>query len=246
MLFLVDTHVHTVASGHAYSTIQEIVNEAKNKGLELIAMTDHGPAMPGGPHLYHFGNLRVLPRVMNGVEILKGVEANILDFDGTLDVPEEYLLKLDIVLAGMHYICYTSGTVEENTQAYLKVLENPLIDVIVHPGNPAYPFDYHQVVEKAIEKGVAIEINNSSLNGSRRGSMENCWEISRIIGQKGAKVVLGSDAHIALDVGRLKDAYDLVIEAGIKDEQIINRRPELLKNYLIERRPNRKEIFCLD
>lgn len=68
---VVDTHTHTVASGHAYSTIIENCIEASKKGIELIAMTDHGPAMPGGPHIFHFGNLKVIPRYIHGVEVLK-------------------------------------------------------------------------------------------------------------------------------------------------------------------------------
>jgi putative hydrolase len=243
MFLPVDTHVHTVASGHAYSTIQEIVTAAKYKGLKMIAITDHGPEMPGGPHLYHFGNMRILPREIDGIEILRGVEANILDHNGTLDMPIEYLVKLDIVLAGMHYICYPGGTVEENTRAYLAVMENPLVDIIVHPGNPEYPIDCEKFVQSAINKGIAIEINNSSLLGSRRGSIENCNNIAKTIAILGASIVLGSDAHIAMDVGKLGEAYAMIKEAGIKDEQIINRTVKNLKEYLRSRRPERRESF---
>ncbi len=52
MKLLLDTHIHTLASGHAYSTLAEYVEMAREKGLELIAQTDHGPAMPGGPMLF--------------------------------------------------------------------------------------------------------------------------------------------------------------------------------------------------
>ena len=55
MNLIADMHCHTVASGHAYSTVQEIAREASNKGLEMVAITDHGPSMPGGPHCYHLG-----------------------------------------------------------------------------------------------------------------------------------------------------------------------------------------------
>lgn len=239
----VDTHVHTVASGHAYSTLLEIVQAAKDKGMKLIAITDHGPAMPGGPHLYHFGNLRVIPRRINGVEILKGVEANILDYQGALDIPEAYLIKLEIVLAGMHTFCYPGGTIEENTQAMIKVMDNPLVDVIVHPGNPEFPIDACRIIECAMDKKVAIEINNSSLIGSRRGSVGNCQQIAKLIAEKGAKIVLGSDSHIAMDVGRLGDAAAMIKEAGVREEQIINITPDKLKAYLIQRRPEREELF---
>ena len=53
MKLVADLHLHTIASGHAYSTIEEYVARAKKIGLKAIAITDHGPAMPGGPHQYH-------------------------------------------------------------------------------------------------------------------------------------------------------------------------------------------------
>ena len=79
MQFVADLHVHTVASGHAYSTVKEIVRVAADKGLLMIALTDHGPGMPGGAHAYHFSNQTALPDSMFGVRILKGIEANVMD-----------------------------------------------------------------------------------------------------------------------------------------------------------------------
>ena len=79
----IDLHTHTIASGHAYSTLLENLQEAKGKGLKMLAITDHGPQLAGGPQLFYFGNLRVLPREYLGVELLRGVEANILDSNGS-------------------------------------------------------------------------------------------------------------------------------------------------------------------
>ena len=79
-----DLHNHTVASGHAYSTIEEIAARAKDRGLQLVGIADHGPAMPGGPHLYYFGNHGQVPRQIDGMEIRFGVEANIISTDGKL------------------------------------------------------------------------------------------------------------------------------------------------------------------
>ncbi len=91
MRLVADCHVHTVNSGHAYSTINEYATEAAEKGLELIGMTDHGPAMPGGPHIYHFDNLKIIPDNLHGVEILKGAEANIIGYDGSMDIRDSTL-----------------------------------------------------------------------------------------------------------------------------------------------------------
>lgn len=56
MVTAVETHYHTIASGHAYSTVLEGVMYAKRYGMKGLAVTDHGPAMPGAPHIWHFGN----------------------------------------------------------------------------------------------------------------------------------------------------------------------------------------------
>lgn len=77
MQYPVDTHTHTLASTHAYSTIHDYLAVAKQKGIRLFATTDHGPAMADAPHFWHFVNLRVLPRMVDGVGILRGIEANI-------------------------------------------------------------------------------------------------------------------------------------------------------------------------
>src|SRR5512143_2863595 len=102
MEIIADMHTHTVASGHAYSTVNELARAARDRGLKALALTDHGPALPGGPHLYHFGAMRFIPPWIDGVRILRGVEANIIGPDGTLDMPDSYLDKLEFVMAGLH------------------------------------------------------------------------------------------------------------------------------------------------
>ena len=90
MKYQVDTHTHTVASTHAYSTIHDYLPIARAKGIKLFATTDHGPDMADAPHFWHFVNLHVLPRVVDGVGILRGIEANIKNIDGEIDFPERY------------------------------------------------------------------------------------------------------------------------------------------------------------
>ncbi|MFZ7101307.1 MAG: phosphatase [Peptococcaceae bacterium] len=232
MEFYVDLHTHTIASGHAYSTIHENFVQAKEKGLKMLAITDHGPQMPGGPHLFHFGNLRVLPKEYLGIEVLRGVEANIINFDGNLDVPDKILKRLDIVLAGFHAGCYSGGNVEQNTQALINAMQHPYVDVIVHPGNPEYMINPEQLVAASKKLGVALEINNSSLTTSRKGSLENCRTIAGLAAEAGSIISLGSDAHWAPLVGEFSKAVKLITEAGLKKEQILNCDPERVKEYL--------------
>jgi len=152
MKLIVDTHIHTIASGHAYSTVHDYVKEALRKGIEMFALTDHGPAMPGGPHLFHLGNQRIIPSIIDGIKILRGVEANIIDYDGNIDIPEVYLRRLDIVIASLHDVCIKAGNIEENTSAILGAMDNEYIDIIAHPGNPSFPIDFDKFVKKAKEK----------------------------------------------------------------------------------------------
>ncbi|UNC90786.1 phosphatase [Candidatus Contubernalis alkaliaceticus] len=235
MRLVADLHTHSIASGHAYSTINEIAEAAARKGLSMVAITDHGPAMPGGPHAYYFGNLHVLPEEICGIEVLKGIEANIIDHQGNIDLSAEYLKKLDIVLAGFHAICYPGGSKEQNTRAMIKVMENPQVDIIVHPGNPNYPIDEYQVVEAAIKHNTMIEINNSSLTVSRKGSCENCQRIAQVAKEMGAKIVIGSDAHTSCHVGNFSTSLEMIMEAGFTEEKVLNSSLDKIKEYLGEK-----------
>ena len=76
MKFIADTHSHTLASGHAYSTITEMAEAAAARGLKTLALTEHAPEMPGTCGLYYFQNLDVVPRVQKGVRLLMGAEVN--------------------------------------------------------------------------------------------------------------------------------------------------------------------------
>jgi len=230
-----DLHIHTVSSGHAYSTVGEIVAEAQKKGLKTIAITDHAPAMPGGAHPYHFNNLRVIESVQDGVRILRGVEANIIDVDGSLDLPKEALGHLDLVLAAFHVRCgYEDYGAEINTQTLTNTLEQYPVNIIAHPGNPAFKLNYDRVAQIAKEQGVLVEFNNSSYspNTSRRGAYEFDFELAKSCKKYGTNVVLTSDAHIASDIGTFEAAWDLVSKAGLDKSQILNLDNERLLEFL--------------
>lgn len=232
MKLLLDTHVHTLASGHAYSTLAEYVDEAKKKGLELIAQTDHGPAMPGGPHAFHIGNQRVLPDEMDGIRVLKGVEVNIIDFEGRLDLEDRYMKNLEFVLASLHDVCIYPGDRDQNTKALIGAMKNKYVDAIGHSGNPAFPIHIEEFVKAAKEHDIMIEINNSSFGKSRVGSRENCEEIARMAKQYGVKLISGSDAHVRYDLGRFNYALEVFERLEIPEALIMNTSKEKLLNHL--------------
>ena len=235
MQLIADLHMHSVASGHAYSTVLENARAAADRGLALIALTDHGPKMPGGPHPYYFGNLAVIPNTLFGVRVLKGIEANIMDLQGTLDLEDQRLAKLDIVLAGLHTFCSPSGSVEENTQMLVNAIKNPWVDAIVHPGNPEYPVDFVAIVQAAVEFDVALEINNSSLTVSRKGSLPFCDTIAGLAKQYRAKVLLGTDSHFATTIGDFSAAAVLLEKNRIGPEQILNTSLQQIRQHLTRR-----------
>lgn len=154
MKYLVDVHTHTLVSGHAYSTLLENAKCASDKGLKILGITEHGVSLENGPGMIYFRNFRVIPKAIYGVEILNGVEANIIDFHGNLDMPIEILKKLDVVIASFHDLCIKPGTREQNTEALLKVMENKYVDILGHLGNPQYEIDIDLIVKKAKEKDI--------------------------------------------------------------------------------------------
>lgn len=234
MKFELDIHTHTVSSGHAYSTLYENAEAAGKKGLSMIAMTDHGPAMPGGAHPYHFHNMRVLPTAINGVRILKGVEANIIDPDGKLDLDTEVLKEMELVIASFHTVCIKPGTRKENTRTLRKVIDNPFVNIIGHPGDTRFSFDIAEIIRAASEAHVIPEINNSSLLpvSFRPGGDSMIREIILEALRQQTPLVLGSDAHYRSDVGNLDKAYELCRSCGFPDALILNCGVEKFLEYI--------------
>ncbi|UWG98604.1 PHP domain-containing protein [Dehalobacter sp. DCM] len=233
MILEADLHVHTVASNHGYSTIKENVTIAAEKGLKMLAITDHGLNMPGAPHYYYFTNLISLPRQMEGVRVLRGVEANILDTQGSIDMPEGILADyLDIVLAGFHDLTgYTGSSIADNTRAMIAAIENPYVHIISHPGNPKFPVFVEDVVLAAKQHHKALELNNSSFV-VRPGSQTLCSQFARMAKKHNALVCINSDAHICYNVGENEKAADLAVSAGIRKAQILNASVYRINEFL--------------
>ncbi|MDR2481946.1 MAG: phosphatase [Spirochaetaceae bacterium] len=241
MKIVIDTHTHSIASGHAYSTIDEIARSAKKKRLKGFVITEHGPALQGFPHVYYFGNLRILPKTLYNVRVFSGVELNIMDMHGGVDLSSKYLRNLDFVMAGFHEACFPPQNVKENTSAMIAAIANPLVDGISHPGNPVYPVDIEEVVKAAVHYGKALEINNSSFV-VRRGSEENCRNVARFAREYGAMLSCGSDAHYCDDVGNFARALGVITEIGVHHEQIVNSSFEQFMEFSEKRKMERLSV----
>lgn len=231
MRLVVDSHTHSISSGHAYSTIQEMAGNAKENGIEMFAVTDHGPALPGAPHIFHFMNMKVIPSRLSGVRVLKGTEANIIRYDGSLDIPDYCLKRLDFVIVAFHDVCIEPSTMKEHTQGMINALKNPYVDAVAHPGNPVFQVDIPEVVKAAKQLGKAIEINNHSFR-TRKGSEENCSRFARECADTGTSIVCGSDAHIGCHIGSFENVTRLLEMAGVPESCILNTSVEAFDRYL--------------
>ena len=234
MDLILDTHTHTIASGHAYNTINEMVKSAADKGLKLLAITEHAPAMPGSCSYMYFLNLKALRREKYGVKLLFGAELNITGTDGKLDLEEYILKKLDIGIASIHPPCYKEATAEQNLNAYIKAMENPYVNIIGHPDDGRFPVDMEKLVLAAKENHVLLEINNASLNpeGFRKDTEVNDLEMLKFCKKYGQPVVIGSDAHIEEEVGNFERARNVIEKAEFPEELIVNTSIEKLYKYI--------------
>lgn len=229
-----DMHTHTIASGHAFSTLQEMARAGAEKGLKLLGITEHTSGIPGTCNPIYFRNLHVVPRQMYGIELMLGAEINILDSKGNIDADEELMRRLDIRIAGIHSLCYTSGTIEENTDGMVKVIKNPYIQIISHPGDGTALLDFEPIVLAAKEYHTLLEINNSSLKPARNkvDARENNRKILELCKKYEVPVILGSDAHISFDIANYEFLYALLQQTEFPEELIVNRSVEIFKNYL--------------
>lgn len=234
MKIIADMHIHTVASTHGFSTIKEIADEAAKKELEAVAITDHTPASTDGPHVWHFHNLhKAIPREINGVKIIYGAEASIIDYDGSIDFPHEECAALDWIIASFHKDMLAPSTYEEHTKMYLKLAENDDIDVIGHCATVVCPFDYEKCLKKFKECGRLVEINESTILW--KNTRENYREIIRICRKYEIPVIINTDAHFCTLVGEVNESLKLANELDIPERLVVNADWDRLYSFISDR-----------
>lgn len=232
MNIVVDTHCHTLQSRHAEPTLKENIEAAKKAGLVGICVTNHGPAYGDSPSEAYFRGLSRLPKRDGKFYIFKGAEVNILDDRGTLDLDEECLTMLDWVVASIHGVCFSENNKDYITRAYVNAASNPRVHCLGHIGQEKYPCDLETVVKTAKEFDKIIEINNSSLNGMRKGAPQLCRETAKLCKKYGVKISVCSDAHKADEIGIFDKSLELLNEISFPEELIINNCIYKFKKYL--------------
>ena len=233
----VDTHTHTILSGHAWSTLDENCNAAAALGMKAICLTEHGPALIGGAPEFIPHSQRMLPDFVNGIRVYKGMEINILDKEGNLDVPDEYIRLLEFGIASFHHIGgvgISIGNETENTDAYIKVLNNPWIDTLGHADEPKVPCDLEAVVLEAKRLGKLIELNNNRV----AAGIYDCSrmkEYALLCKKHDQLVCISTDAHFFTMIGRARPMMELLDSIDFPPELIVNLKAERFERYLSER-----------
>ena len=237
-MYLSDVHTHSIASGHGTTcTVSDMAKAASKKGLKLLGITDHGPGTLAAGTSSYFRSLSYSPKKRFGIELLFGVELNILDVDGHVDLSDELLDKLDYAIASMHAQNYKSGSAKENTSAYLNAMKHPCVKILGHCDNPHFPADYETLAVAAKEFGVIFEINEASLApyGYRGDTRANNREILRCCRKYNIPIVLSSDSHGTEHIGDFTCAAEFVHEEMFPAELILNNDIPRLKMVLEER-----------
>ena len=235
MKLIADLHTHTIASTHAYATVTEMSNEASKLGLFAIAITDHARTMPGAPGPFYFESLGLLPEYLQGVRLLRGIEANICDYDGNIDVEASLQQNLDWIVASMHTITLDGkATVEKCTNAYLKLAENPNVNVIGHSGSEYFKYDYDKVIPVFAKNGKLVEINDSAFRYGR-DYVGNCVTIAKLCKKYGARICVDTDAHFTNTLGRAYNTLEMLEDIDFPEKLIVNTSVENLKAYFDEK-----------
>lgn len=231
----VDTHTHTILSGHAHSTLLENASAAAKKGLRGFVLSDHGPTLPGAPPEFNIGTYPYIPSYIEGVRIYPGVEANIISCYGDIDISEHYLAMVDFVIAGMHEVIFSSGGTKLDTQAAIGALSNSYVDIIAHPDNPGFSLDYEAVVKAAARYGKLLEVNDHSFD-YRPGGIANADRYLYLCRKYDVRVAVSSDAHFASYIGHHDTALHILEKNNFPEELVVNKTAERFEAYLAERK----------
>ena len=224
MKIIADIHTHTIASGHAYSTLRENAEQALYRGLDFLGVSDHTPGMPNTTCVGYWGNLKAIRGSACGVRLLKGAEANIMDAQGRIDLSDDIARRLDYVIASLHDVVVCNMGIAANTQAVIQAMKNPYVKVIGHPDDDTFPLDYTALALAAKANGIALELNNSSLSPhtSRSGGEQNARKMLEACMRANASIMVGSDSHIWYNVGEFGYAVHLLEGCDFPEELVVN------------------------
>ncbi len=214
-----DLHIHTIASGHAFSTLNEIVSYSEAKGMKTVGISDHGPSMLGAPVESYFSMKNDVNLSSNKVKILFGCEANILNDTGILDISSQTALGLDYVFAGLHKLTPFSSKGElYNTRAIVNCINNNSLCGITHPVSDSFPVEIKPIIEAARYNKTLLEINSRELIRCSDQTFKQYLTMIELCANMEVPIILGSDSHILNTVGVFsapQEVFDIISETGV-------------------------------
>lgn len=229
----IDFHTHSIASGHAINTIYEMVSVAKAKGLTHLGITDHGPAMEGAPHDGYFWVSDQLTE-LQGIKIFLGIEANILNENGDIDLNDDLLKKQSVVSAGLHERTpYQKIKDADHTRSIINAIQNPAIRIITHPYRPEFPTKLEDIFFEAYKNDTLLELNNN-LFGYKKHLPELIVNYAKLVAlckKHDFPLIIGSDAHIAEKIGNDYNIRCVQKDLGLPEELIINNYEQKILKY---------------
>jgi DNA polymerase (family 10) len=214
-----DLHAHTTWSADGKSTMEEMALAARARGYSYLAITDHSHYLREGKLEAQAEELAALNEGLKPFRLVRGIEANIRA-NGSLDVDDDVLAGLDWVVASIHAAFGTSPT-----ERVVAAMENPHVDCIGHLTgrkiNKRGPMDVdlERVFAAAVETDTAVEIN------SQRDRLDLRDADARLAGERGARLVVSTDAHSARALDYASLGIGQARRAWLTKEQIVNTRP---------------------
>ena len=234
MQILADYHTHTKYS-HGKGTIEENVLEAISKGIKTIGISDHGyKHLTYGIKLNDIYKMREEIDKLNdkysNIKVLLGMECNILDNRGNIDINDKIIENCDYIMAGYHfastptslksmlnhcnnYMIKNDKSKEYNTESIINAMKNNNIFIITHPGDKGDVY-IEEIAKVAKDTDTRLEIN-SSLGFLNSNQLVEIKDI-------GNKFIIGSDAHIPQNVGNFDLAMKIIKEARLDTSLVEN------------------------
>lgn len=227
-----DCHVHSKWSDGSH-TIEEMAKAAKKMDYQYIAITDHTGSLSiaGGLNekelLKQMKEIDKINQKISGIKILKGCEVNIKQ-DGSLDIKDEVLAKLDIVVAAVHSGFKMSK--EDMTKRIIKAMENPNVDLIAHPTGrlimrrKGYELDWEKIFKVAKKTKTALEINSYY----ERLDLKDI-DIRQAV-EHGVKLMINTDSHATSHLSYMELGIATARRGWAEKKDVLNTKP--LKDFL--------------
>lgn len=232
-----DLHVHSKWTDGSVS-IAEMAAAAKERDYEYIAITDHSRHVTVARGLTPARLSRQIDEIdrlndkLRGLTLLKGIEVDILD-DGSLDLPDNILSRLDIVVAAVHYKFNLSR--QAQTERIIRALDNRHVSILAHPTGrligqrDPYDIDIERVIAAAGERGCFLEINAEP---DRLDLIDIHAQASKSLG---VKVAVSTDAHTTAALGYMRYGIDQARRGWLEADDVINTRSLAKLKKLLKR-----------